>query len=258
MLAGSTPESRPPCPGIPNLPKSRRGTFKELWGRLFELYTVGLLGEFYPSVSQMLTPDKKFTNGQIDALLEFGADVFVFEMKASMLTEPAKRLGDRAEFMKDLILKFVRDNDGKPKGVLQLVNSCTAIENGTVKTATIPTRIYPVLVSDEPMVESFCFNAHLNEIFQNELGSSIAVQPITAMSVKEFEEVLTCVSQGAFTWGDLLTSRFNNHGVGPFSVHQAISDLVQKSKIQLQRSQIIKKTFDEVRSIISSKYKAQT
>lgn len=240
-----------------SLPASRRQPFRELWGRLFELYTVNLLGEFYPPASRMLTPDVRFPNGQIDALLEFGPDVFVFEMKASLLTEPAKRLGDRAEFVKDFNLKFVRNERGKPKAVVQLMTSCKAIEQGTIPTAARPTRIYPVLVCDEPIVEAFCFNAYLNEIFQNELGPSPVVQPITSMSVKEFEEVLTCVSQGAFSWGDLLASRFNNNGVGPFSVHQAIYNLVQKNKIQLQRSQIIRKAFDEVCSVISSKYNAQ-
>jgi hypothetical protein len=37
-----------------NLPDSKRGDFKELWGRMFELYIVGLLQQFYPRASGML------------------------------------------------------------------------------------------------------------------------------------------------------------------------------------------------------------
>lgn len=241
-----------------SLPGAKRKHFKELWGRLFELYAVDLLGEFYPPTSQILTADLKYGDGQIDALLEFGPDVLVFEMKASLLTEPAKRLGDEAEFVRDFNLKFVRNERGKPKAVVQLVTSCKAIENGTVPTATRPARIYPVLVSDEPVVEAFCFNAYLNEIFQSELGSSTQVQPISATSINELEEMLPYVSQNAFSWRDLLGSRFNDGGVYPFSVHQAIYDWAQKNRIQPLRNQAIRKRFEQVWSIISSNYKTQS
>jgi hypothetical protein len=240
-----------------SLPTSKREPFRELWGRIFELYTVGLLREFYPPASGMMVPDARFPNGQIDALLDFGPEVFVFEMKASLLTEPAKRLRDRAEFVKDLNLKFVRNEQGKPKAVIQLVTSCKAIERGAIRTAARAVRIYPVLVGDERIMEAFCFNAYLNEIFQNELGPSPVVQPTTSMSVKELEEALTCISQGVFGWAELFGSRFNDGEVGPFSVHQAIYDLMQKKNVQIQRSQVIRKTFDEVYSIISSKYNPQ-
>jgi hypothetical protein len=151
----------------------------------------------------------------------------------------------------------VRNERGKPKAVVQLVSSCKAIEKRTVQTAITPSRIYPILVSDEPIVEAFCFNAYLNEVFQKELGGNSLVQPVTSMSINEFEDILTCVSQNAFSWPDLLSSRFTSTGVGPFSVHQAAYDLLRKNNVRPQRSQVIRKTFDEVWSVISSKYSAQ-
>jgi len=39
------------------LPAERRETFRELWGRLFELYAVKLLEDFYPRTSGMFFPD---------------------------------------------------------------------------------------------------------------------------------------------------------------------------------------------------------
>ena len=68
-----------------SLPKQQRDTFRELWGRCFELYVTGLLREFYPESSNFLRIDVLYPNGQIDALLDFGADVFVFEIKSSLL-----------------------------------------------------------------------------------------------------------------------------------------------------------------------------
>src|SRR5262249_35005672 len=40
-----------------SLPNNLRPAFKEMWGRLFELYAVDLLGAFYPPFSRMLTAD---------------------------------------------------------------------------------------------------------------------------------------------------------------------------------------------------------
>jgi hypothetical protein len=39
------------------LASNKRDTFRELWGRLFEIYSVDLLKEFYPPMSGFLTPD---------------------------------------------------------------------------------------------------------------------------------------------------------------------------------------------------------
>jgi len=55
-----------------SLPKNRRERFRQLWGRIFELYAVGLLSEAYPGSSQLLESNLTFPGGQIDALLDFG------------------------------------------------------------------------------------------------------------------------------------------------------------------------------------------
>jgi hypothetical protein len=238
-----------------SLPTGSRDTFRELWGRLFELYTVGLLHDFYPSTSGILTADLEHETGQVDALLDFGPDVLVFEVKASLLTELAKRRVDEAEFLKDFNRKFVRNEKSAPKAVLQLVASCKALADGTIRTATEPGRIYPIFVSDEPAVETFFFNTFMNEIFQQELSNSPKVQPLTAMSINNLEELLPYVSENAFSWTELLRSRFIGKEVGTFSVHQAIYDLARSKGLPPIRNQAIRKTFDQVWSIIKSRYK---
>ena len=238
-----------------SLPKENRETFRELWGRLFELNTVGLLRRYYPPTSSILTADLEHETGQVDALLDFGPDVLVFEVKASLLTELAKRRVDEAEFLKDFNRKFVRNEKGAPKAVLQLVASCKALADGTIRTATEPARIYPIFLSDEPAVETFFFNTFMNEIFQQELSYSPKVQPLTAMSINNLEELLPYVAENAFSWTELLRSRFVGKEVGTFSVHQAIYDLARAKGLPPIRNQAIRKTFDQVWSIIKSRYK---
>jgi len=187
--------------------------------------------------------------------LDFGSEVLVFETKASLLTEPAKRSVNSTEFANDFNRKFVRNEKGAPKAVLQLASSCKALENGGIRTATKPSRIYPIFVSDEPAVETFFFNAFMNDIFQKELGPGPAIQPISVMSINELQEILPYVEKNEFRWTELLRSRFNGAGVGPYSVHQAIYDLCRSKGLPSRRNQAVRTEFDKVWGVITSRYK---
>jgi hypothetical protein len=238
------------------LPIDQRDTFRELWGRLFELYAVDLLSEFYPPFSGILTADLTYDDGQVDSLLDFGQEVVVFEIKSSLLTEGAKRGGNKANFIADYIRKFVRNAKGKPKALAQLAAACKAIENGRIATTTKPALIYPVCISDEPAVESFFFTSYSNELFQSEIVGASSIQPVTMMSVNELEEVLPYVASNAFTWADLLDFR-SRHLSGAFSVHQAIYDLLREKNLPASRNPAVRNSFDEVWRIISSRYQAR-
>jgi hypothetical protein len=237
------------------LPRNRRETFKELWGRLFEIYGVDLLKQFYPESSGILEADVTYDGGQIDALLDFGEVVVVFEIKSSLLTEAAKRTADSSKFLRDFELKFVRNEKGKPKALLQLAVSCKVIEGAKITTATKPARIYPVCVSDEPAVESFFFTAYANEIFQKEVPARSRIQPVTMMSINELEEILPYVSENLFSWPELLDFRLSGPTGGAFSVHQAVYDLLREKGLSARRNQAIRKSFDEVWRIIGSRYR---
>ena len=238
-----------------SLPRNRRESFKELWGRLFEIYGVDLLKDFYPQTSGILAADLHYDGGQIDALLDLGEVVVVFEIKSSLLTEAAKRSSDSSTFVADFERKFVRNEKGKPKALLQLAASCKAIEEGRIQTAMKPGRIYPVCVSDEPAVESFFFTAYANETFEKELPPRSRIRPVTMMSVNELEEILPYVSDNSFGWSELLDFRVGGPTGGAFSVHQAIYDLLREKGLSARRNQAIRKSFDEVWRIISRRYK---
>jgi hypothetical protein len=237
-----------------SLPRHRRESFKELWGRLFEIYGVDLLKEFYPHASGMLAADVNYDGGQVDALLDFGEAVIVFEIKSSLLREDAKRSGDGSKFVADFERKFVRNQKGKPKALLQLAASCKAIEDARIPTAMRPGRIYPVCVSDEPAVESFFFTAYANETFEKELPAGSRIRPVTMMSVNELEEILPYVSENLFSWSELLDFRLSGPTRGAFSVHQSIYDLLREKGLSARRNQAIRKSFDEVWKIIRSRY----
>ena len=239
------------------LPQSRRETFQQLWGRLLELYAVGLLREFYPPLSGFLKADLIYKGGQIDALLDFAGEVVVFEIKSSLLSEGAKRKGDRTEFEEQVNLKFVRNQDGKPKAVLQLAKSCQSIAADMVPATVRPSRIYPVVVGEEPALQTLGFNTYLNEVFQREVGHSSPVRPLTVMTTSEFEEMLAYTSKNVFSWGELLETRFADEEVIGDSVHQAIYDWRHKKGLGLFRNEVLIRRFKEIFEMMKKKYQFQ-
>ena len=131
-----------------SLPSNKRNAFRDLWGYCFEAYVINLLREFHPTGSPFLCTNVVYAGGEIDAMLDFGSEVVVIEAKGSLLTEAAKRSGNLKTFAEDVDRKFVEDDDGAAKAVQQLLRASRAVAERAVETATIPRRIFPILVSD--------------------------------------------------------------------------------------------------------------
>jgi hypothetical protein len=229
------------------LPQNKRETFKQLWGRMFELYTVGLLAQFYPRMSGMLSADVKYRDGQIDAMIDFGPYVLVMEIKSSLLTEPAKRSADKESFLADFRRKFVENERGKPKAIKQLSAACRAILAGTIKTAKTdgPPVIYPIFVSDEPVLEATFMNAFFNEEFQKEGVNDPKVRPLTLITIDELEQALCYVTDNDFSWKEMLDSRFNEFVVYPNSVGQAIYAQIVMKGLAAKQNPALKQKYDE-------------
>lgn len=228
------------------LSEADRDTFCKLWGRAFELYVRDLLRSFYPPVSGIMSEAVVYSEGEIDALLDFGDEVVVLEIKSSKLKLAAKSGAGTEAFRKEVELKFVRNEKGKAKAVEQLSKSCsfiTVANNGiTVKS---PLCIYPVIVADEPACESLGFNAYLNERFQDESSDDRRIMPLTVMSVEDCEEALPHISRGDFSWSHLLQKRFEGEGVALTSVSQAIYDLRQERCLERQVNDYLVARFDQ-------------
>jgi hypothetical protein len=240
-----------------SLPSSQRDAFRELWGHMFEVYTVDLLSKFYPKLSGFFWPDVSYKGGQIDVLLDFGSFVLVMEIKASLLTEPAKRSADRETFVKDFRRKFIENEKKDPKTVKQLVRACRAILHGEIKTASgnEAPMIYPIFVSDEPTLETAFMNGYFNEEFQKEAEmDDPRVRPLTVMTIDELEQLLTHSSDGDILWEELLQSRFNRKAVQASSVGQALYDMLVAKGVAVKQNQALKLKYDEFGNIMRANF----
>ncbi|MCZ6651546.1 MAG: hypothetical protein O7D91_00750, partial [Planctomycetota bacterium] len=149
----------------------------------------------------------------------------------------------------------VRNQSGHPKAVVQLARAARSMTKRIVRTAIAPTRIYPVLIADEPACECFAFNAYLNEHFEQELGDARGVRPLTVMSIDECEELLPYVGKNTFSWAELCEERFDRGEVGVLSVHQAIYDLRHRRGINVQRNEYLLERFEAIFQDILQTYR---
>jgi hypothetical protein len=242
---------------VDSLDSKKADVFISLWGRLLELYLYELLNHFYPQTFAMLATNVQYDGGQIDALLDLGPDVILFEFKASLLKDATKHKRDRQVFEKEIGLKFIQNQSGAPKALRQLANAAVAIRNETVKTTIKPERLFPVLVGYEPTLETFSMNTYLHEKFRPFISAKeneVSVLPLTVMSVDEFEGVLPNIQAATFTWPELLGERFDHDRVRAFSIHQTVHDLCQKKGAEIQRNQFLLDQFESIFKEIASRY----
>lgn len=262
--------------------KKQRQTVLDLWGRIFELLVVELLEYFYPSgqsnaVAPLLRPDFTFEaprrpnadDGQVDALLDFGHIILMFECKHFLLSQSIKDSLDPAKVEEELRKKLVENQDGERKAVRQLVNMCAAVRTGAIPTGAGKIGspqgnavLYPIVVVADAAMETFGVNKFLNKIFQNyatDIGGE--VRPLTIMSIQELEEALPYIAAGTFTWGELLDSRFyreeGDEGLSHvrlWSLHQAIYDLLTLKGAPSIPNDLRKKQFDRIANEILSVY----
>ena len=246
-----------------SLPSEKREDFSSLWGRLLELSLVELLEHFYPAAAGLLRYDLPYDGGQIDALLDFGDAIVVFEFKHFTLIHNAKYSHDAASLEKELRLKLVENQKGKPKAVRQLIASANAIREGRVPTI-LGSRsaqgkmavLYPVVVVADDGLEALGVNSFLNEVFQENVRE-VETRPLTVMSVQELEDVLPCTQAGLFSWPALLDQRFEGDRVKLLSVHQARYNLLAAQGAPYIRNEFRLKQFGEIYSKILARYKGE-
>lgn len=221
--------------GLPD--KDARNKFQsQIWGRAFELYVIDLFTHFFPAPeTSVITPrwllsaGEAFEGGQIDAMLDGGNEVIVFEIKASRLRAGTKLSRDGKQIATETRLKFVENEDGDPKGVRQLAKACQAVAMGRVTVAgrAQPRVVYPVLICQERAFEGLGGNKYLNSLFLpfRKESPNCKVRPLTVISIDELEELLPHVAS-RLEWRDVFEGRFHRDDVNLTSVHQQLYNLL--------------------------------
>ena len=227
-----------------------------LWGRALELYLNEHLLFHYPSEIFLVRVDVLYDGGQIDALLDFGEDLILFEFKGSLLKAQAKYSRDVDSFRNDFSLKVVANEKAEPKALRQLAVSSAAAPNGKLGLSMAPKRIFQISVGYEMTVDGFWMNRYADDIFRTLLRPGLRgrVRPITVMSVESFESLIAYTSAADITWTDLLTRRLENDKVVASSVSQAIYNWRVERKLDMRRNGFILKAFALIFQVVLERY----
>jgi hypothetical protein len=227
-----------------------RNTFSTFWGECFEAFVLRELAFFYPPASAILRTGVPFKGGKIDAMLDFGDFVIVFEIKSGLLGKDPRLMRDPKKLHDELHRKFV---DGT--GVWQLVKAVRAVASGEVGTSRKECRIYPVLVGDEPVLQCLVANRYLDEQFAAQLTNRPPnVAPLTVMLIDELEEGLPYFATGSIAWREALDARFHPDGVSPDSFHTSLAAIGAGKKIPHQRNEFLIQQGERIGKLIFDRY----
>ena len=89
----------------------------------------------------------------LDFYIRYRDCCVLFEFKDTLLSAQLKDERNPEEFYKEIKKKFVVNQDGRPKGVAQLMNNAKAIQDGSFVFDKVAKdiKVYPVLVVDNPV-----------------------------------------------------------------------------------------------------------
>ena len=200
-----------------NNSRSRVNDLFSAFGLAFEDYAIDILKRMYPPVLvqrlywNVKGKDATSRDFEIDAVLNDGAEVVIFEMKAAWIREDKILDGSHEDFLEHLRLKYgvssVSDDGSsqeRPKGVAQLARIVTPIVRGDWRSTdtefSSATLIYPVLVVHDTRMDAPAYGDFLEAEFRSLLTATspkIRVAPLTVMTIRELESLESSVDRVA-------------------------------------------------------------
>src|ERR1041385_4292798 len=233
-----------------HLSREDRARFLEYWGGIFEQYVQDLLAHYYAAQAPV---SKTYAGGQIDALLVVGDDLVVLEVKAGFLPEEAKGARDPAIIDAALRKKYVQDERGRRVGIRQLATMSNALLAGTVAGVPARGRVYPVLVGEDPLLQTPGVNIFLNDVFREEISDD-RIMPLTVMLIDEVEELLPNIDAGEITWQDVFSPHCTNGRVAGAPVHTTLVELAMARRFRRRPNAFLAQQAKRLIAIINDTY----
>lgn len=231
-------------------PGDVRREFSGLWGTCFEALVIEEMQHFYPPADGILRSNVLFATGEIDILLDFGDFIIVIEVKSGLMARDPRIARDPEAFRAELHKKFVDD-----AGVNQLVKAVKAIAAGDIHAKAAGSRVYPILIGDEPALQTLAANRYLDEEFTKQLSPRPdTVAPLTVMSIDELDELLPYITAGDATWRQVLDVRFEQDGVTADPFHTTWATLRRDLGIAQRPHSFLSEADEMVRKRIFERY----
>lgn len=230
------------------LPSSAHGAFSTLWGKLFEEYVQLLIEHYLPSTSMRSV---QFARGELDAIAytEDGG-IVVFEVKAGFLADTAKLSRDERLMIASLRKRYLQNEKRKPKGVAQLARAVAALHGGAVPGVAKPRYVQPVLVVEDPSMQSLAVNAILDEEYRQLLPANTAT-PLTVLTIDELDVILRSLAVNDLVWDDVFRSHTVNNKAAAVSVSAALYELAGARGLRIPPDTFLRETGEQLTAMLS-------
>lgn len=158
-----------------------RQEFRSFWGQIFEMYVHRIMQRACVLPHNRYIANPTFTREGVeacDAVIVCGDSAIFLEYKSNMFTAEAKYSGNSSVLVKEIERKLIRSEEGKKKGVSQLASTLKKLfatgATETLKEADLSQikTVYPVLVTLDDIGGSFLISRHLDNAFQDGIGTT--------------------------------------------------------------------------------------
>lgn len=222
-----------------SLPSSAHNAFSTFWGKLFEEYVQLLIAQYLPATSARSI---KYEHGELDAIAQFGDDrIVVFEVKAGYLADTAKLARDEQSIHANLRKRYVRNKKDQGKGVVQLARAVSALYDDLIPGLTRPRCVYPILVVEDPSMQSLAVNAVLDEEYRKHVTVDDAM-PLTLVTIDELDVILRSLAAGGLDWEDVFQAHTVNNRAAAISVSATLHELAEARKLPIPRDTFLEET----------------
>jgi hypothetical protein len=225
------------------LESNKKEKFHVFWGVLFQKYINELIQSSLPGDSSRFYQSLCYENSKneiADGIILSGENLVILEYKFTILTQEAKIENSVDSLIKEIRIKFEKNDKGEYKGYGQLANNinklfsksgqfiCSQIDREKIR------RIFPVLIVYEDVLQTPFTNYFLNRNFQKLLNraslmDNIEMYPLTVMPIEDFEKSLPFL----MNFPELIKERIQFDPSLDFSFSHFLNIKFSKEKIQM-------------------------
>lgn len=234
--------------------KSGQRLLLSYWGNIFEQYIQRQM-QAHPPVSGTYLFNESIHGSEVDALLVDGNYAFVFEIKGGMLRHDGKCSRDVATVRQAIDRKHVANDKGDPKGVMQLVERCTAIAQHGIEEQAFK-RVYPILVVEDPALQTPGVNTYLARRLRSLTRDPAKIEPLTVITADELELMLPYVAAHDITWQELIDARHSGDEVAAKPASTTFWELVDGRRLRRRSNNILGPARNDLAELLRRKYES--
>jgi hypothetical protein len=115
-------------------------------------------------------------------------------------------------------------------------------------------RIFPVLVVEDPALQTVGVNSYLHQKFFEARGASAQTEPLMVFTIDELELILPYLAAGDISWSELAQRRKSGAGVVATPVNTTFYEIASTRRLRVRADPVQSAAGERLSKIVQSKY----